>query len=125
MERFLTSRTTTVTMSTTGTSTISKPTSGTTTVSTSTTEVLPANPELLNFPDQPHQPTRFKFPPRLFGKKKPVHRSFQVSWFQSWPWLHYNEANDQVLCHYCCKALKTKYISSSTIGASDGAFVSH
>ena len=87
----------------------------------STSSTSTATAEL---PEKPHQPPGFKFPPRSFGKKKVVHRAFQASWFQSWPWIHYDEGRDHVLCYYCCKALKQKYLSSTTLGASDGAIVS-
>ena len=49
----------------------------------------------------PHQPTHFNFPQREFGQKK---YRFQASWFQKWPWLHYVEHNDTVLCHTCACA---------------------
>ena len=26
------------------------------------------------------------------------------AWFQRWPWLHYSEATESVLCYYCAKA---------------------
>jgi len=55
---------------------------------------------------EPHQPTRFKFPKREFGKKSVVKRSFQVEWFKKWPWLHYREDDDTVFCHTCVKAFK-------------------
>ena len=43
----------------------------------------------------PHQPCDFNFPQREFGKKK-----YRVqAWFRRWPWLHYIEDNDIVLCH--------------------------
>ena len=59
-----------------------------------------------------------------FRKKKTVvHRAFQTSWFRSWPLIHYNEGRDHILCYNCCKDLKQKYLSSTTLGASDGAFV--
>ena len=31
-------------------------------------------------------------------------RSFQPSWFDRWPWLHYNECDDTVVCFTCKKA---------------------
>ena len=36
-----------------------------------------------------HQARSFRFPKRQFGKSKLVFRSFPVSWFDSWQWLHY------------------------------------
>ena len=38
----------------------------------------------LKLPEKPHQPRHFKFPKREFGKKNPVERSFQSSWFDKW-----------------------------------------
>lgn len=38
-----------------------------------------------------NQPVHFKFPKRSFGKKNPELRSFNPSWFKSYPWLHYDE----------------------------------
>ena len=46
----------------------------------------------IRFYDKPNQPTALSFPKRTFGKKKPVKRAFQPSWFKSWSWLHYDEA---------------------------------
>ena len=37
------------------------------------------------------------FPLRTFGKQK---RSFCSSWYQRYPWLHYQEASDTVLCFH-------------------------
>ena len=57
-------------------------------------------------PNQPHQPFTFPFPKREFGKKVVCKRSFQVSWFSEWSWLHYVEDKDVVLCYiYLCSCL--------------------
>ena len=72
--------------------------------------------------DKPHQPLSFSFPKRQFGKKNIVYRSFQASWFSSWPWLHYDEANDTVLCHLCTRAVTENKMKP---GNSDAAFVSY
>uniref|UniRef100_A0A8C4QSI2 TTF-type domain-containing protein n=1 Tax=Eptatretus burgeri TaxID=7764 RepID=A0A8C4QSI2_EPTBU len=48
-----------------------------------------------------HQPTHKKFPHRKFGKQK---RAFQSAWFKRFPWLHYSECTDRVLCHLCMKS---------------------
>jgi len=74
-------------------------------------------------PESPHQPEFFSFPKKAFGKKKVVHRSCQASWFRSWRWLHYNESDDSLLCHLCCRAIKEKKIGIKP-GATDEAFVS-
>ena len=47
--------------------------------------------------DEAHQPKKFNFPKREFGKTKVIKRSFQPSWFEKWPWLYYNESEDSVL----------------------------
>ena len=36
-------------------------------------------------------------------KNKVIMRKFQPSWFEKWPWLHYNESEDSVLRHTCAK----------------------
>ena len=59
-------------------------------------------------PSKPHQPVNFKFPKRSLGKKKPVYRSFQSSWFRQWPFLHYDEANDLAFCHTCLLGFEQK-----------------
>ena len=61
-----------------------------------------ANPS--DLPTKAHHPKAFKFPKRSFGKKKIVNRSFQLIWFEKWPWLHYVENNDTVLCFMCAQA---------------------
>ncbi len=35
-----------------------------------------------------------------------VKRSFQASWFDKWPWLHYNEVYDTVICFICMAAVQ-------------------
>ncbi|KAJ8020062.1 Zinc finger MYM-type protein 1 [Holothuria leucospilota] len=56
-------------------------------------------------PPGPHQPSEFNFPVRTYGKQN---RAFQTHWFRSFPWLHYLETNDSVLCHTCITADKQK-----------------
>ena len=34
----------------------------------------------------------------MFGKQR---RAFSPSWYSKYPWLHYVEAKDCVLCFYC------------------------
>ena len=55
-------------------------------------------------PDKPHQPRGFPFPKREYGKTSVAKRSFRPSWFDKWPWLHYCEENDSVVCHTCLLA---------------------
>ena len=57
-------------------------------------------------PDKPCQPHHLSFPFRSFGKNAPVNRSFQVSWFNRFPWIHYELDQDAVYCFVCCKAVK-------------------
>ena len=49
---------------------------------------------------EPFQPTNFNFPKKTFGKQN---RSFQSKWFNDFPWLHYNEQSDSVLCFICAQ----------------------
>ena len=49
---------------------------------------------------EPFQPTNFNFPKKTFGKQN---RSFQSKWFNDFPWLHYNEQSDSVLCFLCAQ----------------------
>ena len=55
------------------------------------------------FPDKPHQAKDLLFPKRTVGQSVIVSRSFQSTWFDKWPWLHYNEGNYTVFCHICTK----------------------
>lgn len=55
-------------------------------------------------PSQPNQP-KLKFPKHTFGKQK---QSFSDTWYQSYPWLHYVQENDMVLCFYCAAAVQGK-----------------
>ena len=59
---------------------------------------------------EPHQPQSFSFPKRQFGKAK---RSCQASWFKRWPWLHYLEDQDAILCFTCAKASSEKKLNWS------------
>ncbi len=51
-----------------------------------------------------------------------VKRAFQATWFGSWRWIHYNEAEDGVHCHLCLTAVKQKLINLTP--GDDSAFVS-
>ena len=55
-------------------------------------------------PPQPKQ-LKLKFPKRTFGKQK---RSFSDAWYESFPWLHYIQEDDAVLCFYCTRAVQRK-----------------
>ena len=72
--------------------------------------------------DSPHQPpATFKFPQREFGKQTIVKRSFQHSWFQKYPWLHYDEKNDSAYCFNCVNAYKQKKLK---VSSADTCFIS-
>lgn len=45
-----------------------------------------------------HPQTEYVFPKSRSGDKL---RSCQAHWFIKFPWLHYDEKNDSVLCFYC------------------------
>ena len=62
----------------------------------------------LSLPDLPGQPMHP--PPNfVFGKKQIVKRSCQSFWFFTWSWLHYQANNpDDMFCHVCVSALKSK-----------------
>lgn len=49
---------------------------------------------------EPFQRTNFDFQKKTFGKQN---RSFQSKWFNDFPWLHYNEQSDSVLCFICAQ----------------------
>ena len=70
----------------------------------------------------PHQPRTFAFPKRSFGKKTVVWRAFQAKWFDSYSWLHYDEANDIMFCHLCKQAATEKKLMASK--CADEAFTS-
>ena len=76
----------------------------------------------MDLPEKAHQPREFSFPKREFGKTKVLKRSFQPSWFDKWPWLHYIESDDSVLCYTCAKASLQKKLQWSS--SADMAFIS-
>ena len=89
---------------------INKCTSDDQSTAASTQRVLPLTP---------NQP-KLKFPTRTFGSQK---RGFCATWYQNYPWLHYIQEDDSVLCFYCATAVQnrmpvTGYIDSlfSTTG---------
>ena len=57
----------------------------------------------------PNQPENVKFPKRAFGKRN---RAFQSVWFKEFPWLHYLDDTDVVLCHTCARADEKKLLFS-------------
>ena len=72
--------------------------------------------------DEPHHPKSFAFPKRSFGMTKPVFCSAKSQWFDTWPFLHYDEGQDVMFCHTCVTAFKLGRIKSSINAAT--AFVS-
>lgn len=67
---------------------------------------LPANV------DRPfHPPQNFAFPKKQQGKQK---RSCQSKWFVSFPWLHYDQQNDHVLCFNCMKQDRRGNLQTAT-----------
>ena len=52
-----------------------------------------------DLPERSHQPVPdFIFLKRSYGKKSVIPGSYQHSCFSKWPFLHYNEAEDTVIC---------------------------
>ncbi len=51
-----------------------------------------------------------------------VNQSFQPSWFEKWPWLHYTENDDDVVCFTCAQASLQKKLQWTS--NSDLAFIS-
>jgi len=57
----------------------------------------------------PHQPKKYKFSERQFGKLET--RSFKVAWFDFWPWIDYQEVSESITCYYCSHASSQKLVS--------------
>ena len=66
-------------------------------------------------PEKPHHPVLLSFPLRTFGKQR---RSFCSSWYQKYPWLHYQEANDSVICFHCHVA-ERRHLPGVTLNRDD------
>ena len=82
---------------------------------------LSSRSDLPELPSSPHQPSSFTFPKRCFGNKVIVQRSCQRSWFERWPFLHYDEGKDVVYCHTCVTGFRQGKMKSSK---AEPAFVS-
>ena len=68
--------------------------------------------QLPEISETPHQPWPvFRFPKHYFAGEV-VFWSFQSSWFQQWPFLHYNETNDLAYCHTCVMGFKEKKVKT-------------
>ena len=74
----------------------------------------------IQVPPVPNQAETFRFSPRTFDVKKPEKRSIQPSWFDSRPWLHYDEAKDLALRHLCMLAYRDRKLRSLNL---DKAFI--
>lgn len=57
-----------------------------------------------NVAEKLHQPRSFSFLKWEFGKKCIVKISFQLIWFDQWPWLDCSEENDSMFSHTCLRA---------------------
>ena len=55
-------------------------------------------------PSKPNQP-KLNFPKSMFGNQK---RAFSATWYQRYPWLHYLQQEDSVLCFYCAAAVQRR-----------------
>lgn len=62
---------------------------------------------------KPYQPrNNITFPKTQYKLFK---RAFQSSWFDRFPWLHYDVVNDSAFCFTCIKAASQNLITSSKI----------
>ena len=59
----------------------------------------------------PYHPV-LSFPKRSFGKQK---RNFIASWYSRYPWLHYVQETDSVICFDCTAASEGKFPISGYI----------
>ena len=73
--------------------------------------------------DVPNQPKHFRFPDRKFGSSKIVTRRFVKDWFDKYPWIHYDEANDLAFCHTCITAYKKGHMTTAD-DTTKSAFIS-
>ncbi|KAI6656107.1 Zinc finger MYM-type protein 1-like [Oopsacas minuta] len=69
-------------------------------------------------PESLYQPFLL-FPQRSFGNQQ---RAFCSSWYSKYPWLHYQEVCDSVLCFYCLVAYKRGLGSIASNKSSDDKF---
>ncbi|XP_076341725.1 zinc finger MYM-type protein 1-like [Tachypleus tridentatus] len=63
----------------------------------------------LIIPSKPNQPQNFQYPKM---ECKQFKGSFQPSWYEEVPWLHYIEFSDTVLCHTCLLAEKEQKLNA-------------
>ena len=56
------------------------------------------------------------FPSRSFGKDKSgkeIKRSFQLSWYEKYKWIHYDSLHDAAFCFTCMKAVNENLVTST------------
>lgn len=77
----------------------------------STLDLTTDNVHKIICPDEPfHPPDTFIFPTREISNKP---RSCQHSWFTNFPFLHYVQENDTIVCWHCLKATSDGLIKGS------------
>ena len=72
---------------------------------------------------------RFKSPNQLRNRSFPQNeenpgpadygRSFQSSWFDHFPWLHYDEEKNAAFCFTCLKAGQSQALSTRSVSQGD------
>ena len=72
----------------------------------------------------PHQPRKCYFPELSFGSKG-KRQSFKAVWFDTWPWLHYQEENDSVICFHCSQASNRNLSVKGFYGRCKDVFINH
>ena len=70
-----------------------------------------------------HQLRIFSFPLRSFDSKGEK-RSFKATLFYTWPWLHYREVSDSVICYYCSRANEGKLLASGLYSKREETYIS-
>ena len=68
-------------------------------------ESIPEFTDVQDLLDEPFQPSHFNFPARSF-ETTAVKRSFQLSWFSRFKWIHYDAVLDAAFCFACCKVAR-------------------
>ena len=69
-----------------------------------------------SIPKEPNQP-KLHFPKQKFGSQQ---RAFCAKWYERFPWLHYLQEEDSVLCFYCATAVQRK---TPLTGYTDKTFI--
>ena len=68
----------------------------------------------------PHLPRKYHFPDCPFGNKG-ERRSFKAVWFDTWPWLNYQE--DSVIWFHCSQASNRNLLVKGLYGRRKEAFI--